>query len=217
MRLECVMGEESSVARITPDVRSAMDGDADAVAAVWRAHRRWVAAILLAHMPRDSELEDLLQEVALTVVRHISTLKDPAAVKPWLRTVAINAARTAARRRNVRLRLVRPMDSLAAGAAGRRGGRGDDTPPRLQFEAADTSASDEARDRGRALYDMARSLPEKYREPLMLRCIQGLSQRQIAETMDLPETTIETRLARARRMLRERAEKNDGVLDTDDV
>lgn len=205
------MGEESSVARITPDVRSAMDGDADAVAAVWRAHRRWVAAILLAHMPRDSELEDLLQEVALTVVRHISTLKDPAAVKPWLRTVAINAARTAARRRNVRLRLVRPMDSLAAaGAANRKGGRSDDTPPRLQFEAADTSESDEARDRGRALYEMARGLPEKYREPLLLRCIQGLSQRQIADTMGLPETTIETRLARARRMLRDKANREDG-------
>ncbi|MFM1822574.1 MAG: Sigma-70, region 4, partial [Planctomycetota bacterium] len=42
---------------------------------------------------------------------------------------------------------------------------------------------------------------------------QGLSQRQIAELLDVPETTVETRLARARRMLRRivsEAEAEDG-------
>jgi DNA-directed RNA polymerase specialized sigma24 family protein len=34
--------------------------------------------------------------------------------------------------------------------------------------------------------------------------VRGLSQKQIAATLGLPETTVETRLARARRLLRER-------------
>ena len=42
-----------------------------------------------------------------------------------------------------------------------------------------------------------------YREPLLLRCVRALSYQQISEVLDLPITTVETRLARARRMLRE--------------
>ena len=41
------------------------------------------------------------------------------------------------------------------------------------------------------------------REPLLLRCVRGLSYQQISTILELPVTTIETRLARARRMLRE--------------
>ena len=72
----------------------AIAGDAEAVQALWHAHRRWVAAILLAHKPREAELDDLLQEVAVQLVKHVHTLKDPAAVRPWLRTIAINLARS---------------------------------------------------------------------------------------------------------------------------
>ncbi len=49
----------------------------------------------------------------------------------------------------------------------------------------------------------ALSLPPEYREPLLLRCVQSLTYQQIGEILDLPVTTVETRLARARRMLRE--------------
>jgi len=48
-----------------------------------------------------------------------------------------------------------------------------------------------------------RTLPPEYREPLVLRCVRSLTYQQISEILNLPVTTIETRLARARRMLRE--------------
>jgi len=53
------------------------------------------------------------------------------------------------------------------------------------------------------------TLPPEYREPLLLRCVRALTYQQISEILDLPVTTIETRLARARRMLR--AEIGDEV------
>jgi RNA polymerase sigma-70 factor (ECF subfamily) len=49
-------------------------------------------------------------------------------------------------------------------------------------------------------------LPEHYREPLLLRAVRGMSYRQIADTLGVPITTVETRLARARRMLRDELE-----------
>jgi DNA-directed RNA polymerase specialized sigma24 family protein len=54
---------------------------------------------------------------------------------------------------------------------------------------------------------VAKELPDGYREPLLLKCVHGMSYREIGEVMGLPESTIETRIARGRRMLREAAEQ----------
>ncbi len=162
---------------------------------LWATHRRWVAAILLAHMPRDADLEDLLQEVAVRFVRGGAELKDPAAVRPWLRTVAINLARTAGRKKRVRQRL---MPDYAAQVRT----TSDET------EAAnDPRSGHELLEDGRLAMSLARSLPEEYREPLLLRAVRGLSYRQIADILGVPITTIETRLTRARKMLRDEIER----------
>ena len=52
-----------------------------------------------------------------------------------------------------------------------------------------------------------------YREPLLLS-LRGMSQKQISEAMDVPVTTIETRLIRARKMIR-RELMNEGQNLTD--
>ncbi|HVZ94898.1 MAG TPA: RNA polymerase sigma factor [Phycisphaerales bacterium] len=167
----------------------AMAGDQEAVRAIWHAHRRWVAAILLAHKPREADLEDLLQEVAMTLVRQVHTLNDPAAVRPWLRAVALNAARTHGRRQKLTRKMFAPTGMQ----------------PSERSEAArevDTGRTD-AREEGRRALRIARGLPAEYGEPLILRAVRGLSYKQIADIMGVPVTTIETRLARARRMVRE--------------
>ena len=157
---------------------------------IWRDHRRWVAAILLAHKPREVDVEDLLQVVAVSVVRKIGELRDPSAVKPWLRTVAINAARASGRdiqRKRKHLQLVRDRASEGETRA----------------DARPTAEGVTRREEADELMALARTLPEGYREPLMMRCVRGMSYKQIGAVLDLPETTIETRIARGRRMLRE--------------
>jgi RNA polymerase sigma-70 factor (ECF subfamily) len=174
-------------------IASAMAGDRDALRRVWQEHRRWVAAILLAHKPRQADLEDLLQTVSLQLCRKIGEVRDPEAFRPWLRMVAVNAARADGRKttrhRHGWLRLV-----------GRSG-------PEQGSDAEPGRA--EALERGQRLMDLARRLPEGYREPLLMRCVKGMSYRQIGEAMGLPDTTIETRIARGRRMLRELASSEE--------
>jgi RNA polymerase sigma-70 factor (ECF subfamily) len=193
-------------------IAQAMRGDHDALRRLWNEHRRWVAAILLAHMPRSGvaggggpELDDLLQEVAVTVVSKISGLRDEAAFKPWLRAVAMSIAKTSGRRTKVRkegwLKIV--------GFTGREDERDADVNP--------SSPRGQALAEGRRLMELASELPDGYREPLLLKCVQGMSYKQIGEVMGLPDTTIETRIARARRMLRERAEKQLTTENTEDT
>lgn len=170
-------------------VDAAIAGDAEALRALWHQHRRWVAAVILAHKPSSVDVDDLLQDVAATVVAKISTVSDAAAFVPWLRTVAINAARLAGRRHvisNNGLRLVRERTEHATGGV-----------------SEDTAEASARRDEAAKLMRLALGLAEEYREPLLLRAVQGLSYREIASILDLPETTVETRIARARRMLRE--------------
>lgn len=170
-------------------VEAAIRGDADATRLVWSRYRRWVAALLLAYKPRQADLEDLLQEVAMAFVRRVGELREADALRPWLRSVAINAARLAGRKQSIsrrhsqRLRLVAP-----------------DGDPAAQPDVAAAQRED-----GRRLLALAMELPEGYREPLLLRCMQGMSYREISRIVGLPETTVETRIARGRRMLREMA------------
>lgn len=171
-------------ASIASEVEAAIGGDADALQRLWRSHRRWVAAVLLAHKPREAELEDLLQEVACSMVERIGELREPDRFRSWLRTVSLNAARTAGRRaRTRRLFRVRRRDSALESCA----------------PAPDAGQAEEAR----RLVEIVQRLHPDYSEPLLLRALRGLSQRQIAQTLGVPETTVETRLARARKMLRE--------------
>jgi RNA polymerase sigma-70 factor (ECF subfamily) len=49
-------------------------------------------------------------------------------------------------------------------------------------------------------------LPDKLREPLVLREFEGMSYQEIADALDLPINTVRTRILRARRALRGRME-----------
>jgi RNA polymerase sigma factor (sigma-70 family) len=161
-------------------------GDRTAIGEVWRANRRWIAAVLLAHAPRGADVDDLLQEVAATLVSKCHHIRDAASLRGWLRVVAINAARMAARGQAIERK------SLRLAAAERR-------------DAADAPAGAEpgGRDDARETLALLERLPALYAEPILLQSTQGLTQRQIADLLDVPETTIETRLARGRRMLRQ--------------
>ncbi len=169
-------------------IESAIAGDHDALNQLWHHSRRWVAAILLAHKPGEADLEDLLQVVAMQMCRKISSVNEPKAFKSWLRTVAINTAREegrkTTRRKKSMLRLV-GMEHA-----------NNRLPASADFIAGESDESNR-------IYQAALSLPPGYREPILLRCVRSMSYQQISEVLDLPTTTIETRIARGRRMLKE--------------
>lgn len=179
-------------------IRRGQKGDRDALSDLWRANRRWVAAITLAHRPRTIDVEDIMQEVAIKFISKLDTLRDIEAFRPWLRRIVINICRGAARGQ-------RPTLQLSTGATPN---ESDDESYQHGVavpEAHDGASAEqiETSDAAKRLLEQAMTLPPEYREPLLLRCVRGMSYQQIGIVLELPVTTIETRLARARRMLRE--------------
>jgi RNA polymerase sigma-70 factor (ECF subfamily) len=167
---------------------------------VWEDNRRWIAAILLAHKPRWADLEDLLQEVARSLVAKAADIRDPGAVRPWLRQVAVNAARLAGRKG--KLRLTQSLDQ-PVGVDGARSSAGSAIVPESATQPAPAVLGRD--EEARRITDLIGQLPDGYREPLLLKAVQGLSYRQIGHILGLPDTTVETRIARGRKMLRELA------------
>lgn len=182
-------------------ILAAIRGERDAQRQVWEDHRRWVAAVLMAHKPRTVDLEDLLQDVAMQFVRRINELRDAGALRPWLRTVAMNAAHASGRSLARRKRDAHELRPAAVSGP---------TSPQDSKPDLLTGRREEAR----RLMQLSERLPDGYREPLLLRCLQGLSYRMIGDLMGIPETTVETRIARGRRMLRELAEKDAAATPT---
>jgi len=171
-------------------VRRAMSGDGVALSELWRRSRPWLCTVILGHRPPETEVEDLLQEVAVRVVAEVHTLREPEAFRGWLRSIAVNVSRTALRRSQVQRR---HRCDLGQG---------------LQ-EHPERSRAEQGRDEAlrqdlHRVMDLLESFHPDYREPLLMKSLHGWSQREIAASLGIPETTVESRLVRARRMLRKK-------------
>jgi RNA polymerase sigma-70 factor (ECF subfamily) len=178
----------------------AASGDRAALEEVWASNRRWIASVIAAHAPRSADVEDLLQDVAATFVAKCKDVRDAASLRGWLRVVAVNVARMAARSQAAETRAVRAVAHSS----------GDPVAKSASMHDAGRGASE--------MLALLERLPSQFAEPLLLQATQGLSQRQLAELLGVPETTVETRLARGRRMLRQLLQQFDsGELDRTDA
>ncbi len=180
-------------------VESAVGGSVSALDELWRSNRRWVAAIALAHKPVEADLEDVLQDVAAALVRHIRDLRDPSRFRSWLRTLTRNIAISSGRHAKVTRRHFGPLDEGALEHPDPTAGRLHDQVAARRETARTLAALDEVQ--------------ADQRECLLLRA-QGMSQKAIAAQLEVPVTTVETRLARARRQLRDVLER-EGVVSID--
>ena len=73
---------------------------------------------------------------------------------------------------------------------------------RAHYARSIPAGGDPHRERLERTLEVIESFPPSYREPLLLKSVHGWTQRRIASTLGIPVTAVESRLARARRMLR---------------
>jgi RNA polymerase sigma-70 factor (ECF subfamily) len=136
----------------------------------------------LARSPTDAE--DVVQEAMLRAFRAFDSLRGEA-VKPWLLAIVRNCFHDHV----VKARRHRPYGEISDQAV-------DDTP--TPEETAVTTSERRQLDRILAL------LPPDYREVLVLRELQDLSYREIADQVGVPIGTVMSRLARARTLLKDK-------------
>ena len=146
----------------------------------------------LTRLVRDRDrAEDLAQETFVRLYQHRDRYREVGQLAAFLFRIATNLVASEERRKK-RWRLLRPVlvrdDAAADGVA--------TAPPRHDPEDHALAAEE------RHVVTRAISrLPLDFRAPLVLREIEGLSYRDIAEALDLSEGTVKSRLHRARALL----------------
>jgi RNA polymerase sigma-70 factor (ECF subfamily) len=155
-------------------IKRVRDGDEQAFNELYRMYAPTVNGVVLARVPRD-EVQDIVQEVFIAAYKNIGSLRDDFVFGPWIVKIARNRAAEFYRRSRITEEL---NDDVA---------RPDDR----KNEAAEVL---------RAI----KSLNEAYSETLILRLVEGMSGKEIAERTGLSHDSVRVNLHRGMEMLRER-------------
>lgn len=157
-------------------VQQAAGGNRAAFGELYSRYARVVHAVLLARV-RCHEAEDLMQDVFLTAMSRLSQLRDGTSFAAWICTIARNRAYDFHRERSA-------ADEIRE--------------HHLQSRPAPPEAI--------SAMETIRSLPEAYRETLMMRLVEGMTGPEIAHRTGLTHESVRVNLCRGMKMLRERIE-----------
>ena len=156
-------------------VEAARDGDRAAFGRLYDRYVRMVHGVLLARVP-VREVDDLVQDVFVTALRRLSTLRDIRSFGAWLAAIARNLASDHYRRST-------PEDQLTD-------------------DASDTENRAEDQNEAAAILEAVRSLPDAYRETLILRLVEGMTGPEIAARTGLTHGSVRVNLHRGMQLLR---------------
>lgn len=177
----------ASEAGTSTDAISAGDDPVEAMVAEYAGMVFRIAYSILRH--RD-DAEDAVQECFLRVIKfrkRLALVRNP---KTWLARIAWTAALDRRAARATRSANQHPLDEEI-----------------LEQMPAKTIAMDEAladRELQELLECLIDALPEEIRHPLKLSTVHELNSAEIAEILGIPESSVRTRLLRARRLLKEK-------------
>jgi RNA polymerase sigma-70 factor (ECF subfamily) len=151
-----------------------------------RTHKDQVYGFACAMLRDDVVAQDVTQDVFITLWEHRDEV-DPDRALPWLMRVTRNACIDQLRRRQTRQRTMTvDTDSLS----------------RAECRRPQPDTATEASDFDARLHDALDEIDEPYRSVVLLREVQELKYKEIAETLDMPLNTVKVYIHRGRKKLR---------------
>jgi RNA polymerase sigma-70 factor (ECF subfamily) len=160
-------------------IQAARNGDRSAFGHLYERYARMVHGVLLTKVP-FADVDDLVHDTFVKALRGLSGLRENGRFGPWLAAIARNLANDHYRRSVPKTQL--DDESVAAQAGSSPG--------------PDMSAA--------GVFDAIRRLPEAYREPLILRLVEGMTGPEIAARTGLTPGSVRVNLHRGMQQLRAR-------------
>jgi RNA polymerase sigma-70 factor (ECF subfamily) len=165
-------------------VKAVLAGERDQFGQLYNRYAPMVHGILLARVPR-TEVDDLVQDIFLHALRKLHTLRDAKAFGPWVAMIARNRAMDFHRR---------SRDTVELGE--------------------DTAVEKPQNHTAREILNYIRTLPEAYRETLVLRFVEGMTGPEIAARTGLTAASVRVNLHRGVKLLRGRLGVNAAEAQT---
>lgn len=162
-------------------VSAALEGDRDGFGRLYGLYAPLIHGILLARVPR-AEVDDLVQDIFLHAFKKLHTLRDRAAFGPWIAMIARNRAVDFHRRSRETVEIT-----------------------------DDVGSSNTSDSRANEILEVIRSLPDAYRETLVLRLVEGMTGPEIAARTGLTPASVRVNLHRGMKLLREKLGFTEGI------
>jgi RNA polymerase sigma-70 factor, ECF subfamily len=156
-------------------------GDLEAFAQIVLRYERRVRSVLARLLDDERDVEEAAQDVFVQAWRSLSRYRGEAAFFTWLYRIAVNEALMRRRRRQLPLT---ELDEIAA------------TAPEPEVDEG-------------WLLARVRALPDELRVPLVLRDLEGLSNQEVADVLDLSVAAAKSRIHRARMRIRAELEAGE--------
>src|SRR5437667_5374240 len=163
-------------------VSAARAGDRSAFGRLYDRYARMVHGILLARVP-PREVDDLVQEVFLLALRQLHALRDISRFGAWLSTITRNRANDYFRKSIPDAKVTEPVS---------------------EYQAENRTTNNAEDQEAAVILAVVRALPEPYREPLILRLVEGMTGPEIAARTGLTHGSVRVNLCRGMQLLREK-------------
>ncbi len=176
--------------------RLSLKGDQGAFAELVSLYQDKLFHMAYRMLNNRQESEDVVQDTFLRVYKNLDRYDETLKFSTWIYRIATNLCID-------RLRKRKPVYSLDAESSEHEGLDGysmipsDDRTPETELMLSDTQ---------RIIHQAIETLPPKYKTVMALRYMQDLSLQEIGDIMDMPVTTIKTRVHRGREFLRKKLE-----------
>ena len=193
------------------------DGDHAAFEALMRRHNGRLYRVARSIVRDASEAEDVLQEAYLDAYRHIRDFRGGSQLGTWLTRIVINRALMRLRRQK-RDRVVVSIGGRRAGPGNQAnlGDRGELDMNLVADEKAESPTDATLRaELRRTIERRIDQLPVAFRTVFVLREVEGLTVQETAESLNIPEATVRTRVFRSRALLREALTRDLDVATVD--
>ncbi|MCL1823387.1 MAG: sigma-70 family RNA polymerase sigma factor [Oscillospiraceae bacterium] len=198
--------EKSGLAEV---VQSAQNGDAGALETLYIEYSKRVYYLALKILRNETDAEDVMGEVFVTVCEKLADLKEPANFSKWLNRVTVNKCTDAFRRKGNRVIIPNnlgeefndeELDYLNA--------LEETNPLYIPDKALDNAET------AQMLIDIVDTLPDVQRMCIYYYYYEQLTVAQIAEALETNDNSIKGRLHLARKKIRkelERLEEKEGL------
>ena len=179
-------------------------GDPAAVRQLAEQYGQRIHQLALRHMKNREDAEEVTQDVLLKVYRKIGAFRGDSALSSWIYRITFNTAMSRLRQHKGARAADQERERALAALEASDGG----ATPRTTADPADWSHMPDEEllrfELRRAVEVAVRELPEIYRQPVILRDLEGLTTEEASTRLRVKDQTLKSRLHRGRLLLRER-------------
>jgi RNA polymerase sigma factor (sigma-70 family) len=179
------------------NIKAALKGDQVSYRAIMKKYHDQVYNLLYRMVHDKDEVEDLTQEAFIKAFNSLHNFNEEFAFSTWLYKIATNNCIDYIRKRKLQtFSIDKPLESKDG---------------EYSFEIPDSTYEPDktliAGQRSKILEEAVNSLPEKYRQVILMRHTEDKDYQEIADELKLPLGTVKAHIFRARDMLYRRLKK----------